>query len=411
MKKRNKQFWIGLSLINLFLVALFGFLLRSKILFPLAFIDYSKLLSTHAYFALSGWMGLCLLTLLIGHVLPEERSRKPFYQCVLAGIEISSLGIAMSFLFKEYSVLPVLFGSLYIVVSWIFAPVFLKDVVRHVQAKTVRLLAVAAAASLLLSAIGPLGFLYIQITHSRNAVLYRDALYTLLHFQYNGFFTLTVLAIFFRHLQNKGFALNKTAERFTLFLALSVVPSLFLSFLWHGGTLHYVVAAVGAFLLLLALLQFASFCKGLRKQPVFQQPLANAFLLLSALSFLLKTALNTGTLIPAWGNAVYGDRPVIIGFLHLVFLGFVTLFILGYLLEENYFSTTQKKARLPFLLFAAGIVVNEVFLMLQGLAILFNAYSRIYNWLLWVGSLLLLSGAAAMAILFWRNYKRTESES
>lgn len=405
MKKRNKQFWIGLSLINLFIVALFGFLLRSKILFPLSFIGYSKFLSAHAYFALSGWTGLCLLSLLIYEVLPETLSQKSFYQWVLAGVEISSLGIALSFLLQGYGAVSGSFSLLYIAMTYVFAPVFMRDVIRGVQTKTVRLLTLAAVAFLLLSAIGPLELLYIFFSNSKDGILYRDAVYTLLHFQYNGFFTLSIVAIFFQYLQRRKVALNKAAERFALFLTMSIVPSLFLSLLWHGQSLYYIFAAVGALFILLALVQFISFCKGLRQKLIFSSPLANTFLFFSALSFFLKMLLNAGTLIPSLGNAVYGDRPVIIGFLHLVFLGFVTFFILGFLIGENHFSAAHKKTKLPFLIFALGIIANETFLMIQGLTVLFNVNSSLYNWLLWMGSLLLLLGAATIAWLFWRNKK------
>ncbi|HEU4903675.1 MAG TPA: hypothetical protein VFT06_12805, partial [Flavisolibacter sp.] len=94
MNKKSKSFWIGLSLLNLCIVALFGFVLRSKILFPLSFVDYRSVLSAHSHFAFGGWVGLCLLTLLIYNILPEALSQKRFYQWMLAGIEISSLGMA-----------------------------------------------------------------------------------------------------------------------------------------------------------------------------------------------------------------------------------------------------------------------------------------------------------------------------
>ena len=111
------------------------------------------------------------------------------------------------------------------------------------------------------------------------------------------------------------------------------------------------------------------------------------------LSFGLKMVLHVGTLIPALGHAVYGDRPVIIGFLHLVFLAFVSFFILSSLMEQGLFTKKQKLICFPFIVFALGVITTEGLLMLQGLGILFQTNSYIYNWLLWAASILLFLGA------------------
>lgn len=405
MNRKSKSFWIGLSLLNLCIVALFGFVLRSKILFPLSFVDYRSVLSAHSHFAFGGWVGLCLLTLLVYNLLPEALSQKRFYQWMLAGIEISSLGMAAFFPFQGYSTVAIVFSSLYIVVTYIFAPVFIRDVYRSVQPKTVRLLAIVAVASLLVSAIGPLGLVYILLSNSANSLLYRDSIYTFLHFQYNGFFTLAVWALFFRFLEQKQVQVGPAARRFAFLLCLSVAPALFLSLLWHGHAFHYVFAAVGALLIVLATAQLVSFLLPLQKKGFFSQPLADTFWVFAVLSFILKMILNVGTLVPSLGNAVYGDRPVIIGFLHLVFLGFVTFFVLSLLLEEGYFTKQKKIVRFPFLLFAAGIIANESFLMLQGLGILFKTNSGIFPWLLWFAAILLLAGASAISASYWFNKK------
>ncbi|HET7896420.1 MAG TPA: hypothetical protein VFL47_02085 [Flavisolibacter sp.] len=405
MNTKKKRLWIGLSLFNLSIVALFGFILRSKILFPLEWVDYRSLLSAHSHFAFGGWVGLCLLTLLVYDVLPATLSQKPFYQWMLAGIDVSSLGMALFFPFEGYGTIAIFFSSLYIVVTYVFAPVFLRDVVNTVQEKTIRWLAVGATLSLLVSAIGPLGLVYILVSGSTNSLLYRDSIYTFLHFQYNGFFTLGVFALFFQFLIRKGVTFSSQMNRFVRLLCLSVLPALFLSLLWHGKALHYSIAAVGAFFIVAALGQFIPFFVQLRKEKLFTSTLAQTFWLFAFLSFLLKMVLNVGTLIPSLGHAVFGNRPVIIGFLHLVFLGFVTFFFLSRFLEEGLFIKDGRSARLPFYLFASGIIANEAVLALQGLGILFKTNSGIYTWLLWIASILLLAGASSITFAYWRTKK------
>lgn len=405
MKYISKQTWIGLSLLNLCIVALLGFVLRSKILFPLSFVDYRNVLSAHSHFAFGGWVGLSLFVLLVYNLLPERVAQKPFYQWALAGTEISSLGMALCFPFLGYNVVSIFFSSLYIVMNYVFAPVFIKDVMLHVEGRSVRLLSISAIVALLLSAIGPLGLVYILLSGSTDATLYRDSIYTFLHFQYNGFFTLAVFALFFQFLRSKNILPNINAQRFAFFLCLSVLPALFLSLLWHGKALHYSFAALGSVFILLAVVQFVLFVIQLPGRQLFSAPLAHTFWVFAFLSFLLKMILNVGTLIPSLGHAVFGDRPVIIGFLHLVFLGFVSFFILGYAIEKGFFTGAKKNIQLPFFIFAFGIIANEVLLALQGLGILFQTNSGIYNWLLWIASIFLLAGAIAVAGAFWANKK------
>jgi hypothetical protein len=108
--------------------------------------------------------------------------------------------------------------------------------------------------------------------------------------------------------------------------------------------------------------------------------------------------LQVGTIFPTLGNAVYGDRPVIIGFLHLVFLGFITFFILALLIENSYFTSKNKLVLSPFIIFSTGIIANEALLMIQGLGILFQTNNDIYKWLLWGVAIVLFTGAFLIAI-------------
>lgn len=400
----QKNTWIGISLANLCLVAFFGLGLRTKILFTIPFINYRNLLSAHSHFAFGGWAGLALICLLIYGLLPLEIAQKKKYQWTLAGIAISSWGMAFSFPFVGYTAVSTSFSSLYIFVSFYFAAIFIKDLLRAGLDKTVRILAVSSIGSLVISAIGPLGLAWILLSKSGNSLLYRDSIYTFLHFQYNGFFTLAIFALFMNQFVKSGLKTEKYGKGFSILLCLSIIPTLFLSLLWHNYSLFYILAAIGCILIIAALIYFFLFLYNNFKSRLPAYKLTRTLLILSLLSFILKSILNIGTIFPALGNAVYGDRPVIIGFLHLVFLGFVTFFILAYLLEAGFFKRQDGSInRFPFLIFSFGIIANELLLMLQGLGILFKTNSYLFNWLLWVASIILFLGSCAIAISFKRK--------
>jgi hypothetical protein len=395
---RKKKLWIKLSLINLALVAFFGLTLRSKILFSIPFIDYRSFLSAHSHFAFSGWVGMALLTLLIYNLLPPALAAKKLYQWLLAGVEISALGMAFSFPLQGYGTVSIFFSSLYIVTNYIFAPVFISDIIKSKVPKTVRILSVSAIISLLLSAIGPLGLVYILMSKSGNSIMYRDSIYTFLHFQYNGFFTLSVFALFIQSILRRPRIISGTLKRFTWTLTASVLPGVFLSLLWHSNSLFYIVAVFGALLLLTSLfLLVKALVFENSRMYLFTHPLAKTLGTLSFISFGLKLLLNAGTIIPDLGNAVYGDRPVIIGFLHLVFLAFISFYILSTLLEEGFFSRVLSQIKLPFYVFITGVLLNEMVLMLQGLGILLKLNSHIFNWLLWIAAIILFIGATRIA--------------
>jgi hypothetical protein len=389
----KKSFWVGLCLLNLCIVAILGVTLRSKIVFSIPLVDYRQVLSAHSHFAFGGWVGLSLMTLLVFNVLPVFHKK---YIWILAGIEISSLGMGLLFPFLGYDSITVTFSSLYIVISFAFAWLFLKDLLKTSVHNSVKLLGVSAIVSMILSSLGPLGLSYILISKSGNSLLYRDSIYTFLHFQYNGFFTLSVFTLVLNEIIKKRYQINVNAKRFALFLSLSVLPSLFLSMLWHNSSLLYLLAGIGCILILISLYYFLKVVVEFPWDDFYNKRLALNMWKLAAFSFGLKMALNVGTIFPKLGNAIYGNRPLIIGFLHLVFLGFVSFYILSSLIEDNFFKSKNQQIKFPFLLFGFGIIANESLLMLQGLEILFKTNSTLYSWLLWGVSIILFMGAAAI---------------
>ena len=398
---KEKKFWIGLSLFNLALVAFFGLLMRSKMLFSIPFVDYRHIISAHSHLAFSGWVGLAILTMLIYDVLPAGMEKKKIYGVVLWSIEISSVGMAVSFPFGGYYVLSIIFSTLYIVTTYVFGWVFIRDMKRSGIHPVVNWLSTGGIASLILSSIGPFGLSYILITKSTNSLLYRDAIYTFLHLQYNGFFTLCIFALFFATLIKKGIQLPAAAKPFSVFLLLSVLPSLFVALLWHNLEVFYIIGAIGCLFALISVVFFIPLFRKVLALRFFQHPLARVLWIAAFGSFVIKMVLAVGTIYPPLGNAVYGARPIIIGFLHLVFLAFVSFYLLSQFIEAGFYDRGNKLIKLPFYVFGLGVLANEIFLMVQGVEILFKTNSSMYNWLLWVAAIVLFSGACLLTATFY----------
>ncbi len=392
---RRRYLWITVSLVNLCIVALLGMSLRTKFLFPIKFIDYKNFLSAHSHFAFGGWVTLALMILFVDNLLAEDQKQKKIYQWILWGIEITSVGMLITFPFQGYALFSIIFSTAFIFITYVFSWTFIKDLRNAKKERSIVLLSKSALVSLVISSIGPFTLAYIMAAETGNAFLYRDAIYTYLHFQYNGFFTLSVFALLFNRLlifMNDN--MRKRMWHFALLLCLSVVPALFLSLLWHGYNLYIRgLALVGCILIIVSLVFFSRI---FLNKPIYLRsvsPLARTLLIFSMISFAIKMLLQMGTIIPSLGNAVFGYRPIIIGFLHMVFLGFVSFYIFFNFLEEGVFVKTKRVSNTAIGCFAAAVILNETVLLIEGVGLMFYSTSGLYPWLLWMASIFLFTSA------------------
>jgi uncharacterized membrane protein len=407
MEKR-KSLWITLTLANLCIVAFFGTMLRTAFVFSVSWIDYRSFLSAHSHFAFGGWVTLALFMLLVYEVLPEKFRDKKIYQWLLAGIEVTSLGMAATFPFEGYAALSIIFSTLFLFIAYIFCWVFIKDLFRANVHKTVRLLACFALIYFVISTVGPALISYILIANFYNSLLYKNALYIYLHFQYNGFFTLSIFALFFNRLI--PYATDKTKKivhQFSVLLCCSVVPSVFMSLFTRSyQNLYWYISLFGCVLIVFCLIWF---CRMLfSENKIFIHPpasFAKKLWNLSMIAFAIKMMLQAATIIPELAKIIFGDRPAIIGFLHLVFLGFVTFFILSIYCSIKALDTKTLFTKFALIFFSCAIILNEATLLFQGVGILFETTSHVYPWLLWIAAISLFTGAVLILIARLSNLK------
>lgn len=399
--RRNKKLWIGIALINLVVVALLGFVLRSKILFSIPFVDFKYTLHAHSHYAFGGWVTLALLTLLTYEVLPASMSRKRVYSWLLAGILMNAIGMLISFPLQGYAFYSILFSTLFIFVTYGYSYVFIKDIMKTKNSRTIKLLSISAMVYLVISSVGPFTLAYLMATKSGNAFLYRDSIYTYLHLQYNGFFTLAIVALSFNRIEHLMNNRNiQMSYRLAHILNFTVLPSMFLNYLWHyPNTLYRILAMTGSISLVVFLVYFLATAWSVRS--VFKNNIKAVNLIgITAMSaFVLKMAMQALTIIPALGSLVFANRPMIIAFLHLVLLGFVSLYLITHFLYGGYMPLNKKSITSTYV-FASAVVVNELLLFMQGTGVMFMTNSSMYNWLLWGTGGWLLTGSLIMA----RNY-------
>ncbi len=126
-------------------------------------------------------------------------------------------------------------------------------------------------------------------------------------------------------------------------------------------------------------------------------PVSAAYLItLSAIALLAKLLLQLGSTIPSLSDLAFGFRPIVIGYLHLVLLGVITLFLLGYILAGNYFYLNKLTIAGTFV-FAGAVILNEILLMAQGTAAITYTGIPYINQMLLGTALLLFIGALLIA--------------
>lgn len=386
--------WITIALVNLCMVAFLGMSLRTKYLFEIPIVDYRNLLSSHSHFAFGGWATLILMVLFLSQLIPAALQQKRVYQVLLWGIQLNAAGMLITFPITGYATFSIIFSTAFIFFTYAFSWIFIRDLRGHSLAKPVKLLAIASLVCLVVSSAGPFSLAYMMASGSGNANSFRDAIYFYLHFQYNGFFTLAVFALLFQRYRSPDPVQWKRIIRFSLLLILSVVPSLFLSLLWHTYNIYIsLFSYLGCFLLLMTTVYFLVLVRNTAGLFHSKDKTSSFLLAFSMAAFAIKTVLQTGTIIPSLGKAVFSYRPIIIGYLHLVFLVMLTFYVLHNLIESGYFNMRAGFARFAMLFFSLAIILHETILLVNGIGLMLKTTNPVYGWLLWIVSILMFIGA------------------
>ncbi len=398
--------WIKISVFNLFLVAFLGFILRYKIAFSLPWLDQNNVLHSHSHFAFSGWITQVLMVLLIYYLsrrLGDEIFEK--YRWILNANQITSYGMLVAFILQGYAFYSIFFSTLSIFVFIAFAVVYWRDLdtiagkpLSHKWFKWALIFGI-------ISSLGPFALAYQMIQKLADQDWYLGSVYFFLHFQYNGWFLFAGMGLFADQLEGFEGAQKKLCLAFYLF-CLACIPAYFLSILWMSfvNTIYYfLIAAVIAQLTgWVLIMQVVAKNKARLRSEI--PKLGRVLLMLSALAFTIKLILQSGSIHPELSQLSYGFRPIIIGYLHLVLLGVTTIFILGYILSVK-LLVISKLMIAGVYIFVSGVIINELLLMVQGVAALLYEVVPHIQFMLFGAAIILLGG---IVILFAASFRRKE---
>jgi len=402
--------WQKISLFNLFLVSLLGVTLRYKIAFSLPFIDQKFLLEAHSHFAFAGWISQVLMAFIVKYLYEKDVNiqMKKYQRLLLANI-ITAYGMLLSFPFQGYGAISIIFSTLNIFVSYAFAFFVWKDLnslkancVSHNWFK-------ASLAFNAFSSLGVFLLAFMLATKSVQTNLYLATEYFFLHFQYNGWFFFACMGLLQAYMISKNIApANKISKMIFWLFFIAAIPAYFLSALWLPIPIWvYVMVVIAAAIQCVGFIILMNHLVKSRKLVAQNLSKQTKLLWLFALiALVIKLSLQMVSVVPSLSTLTVGFRPIVIGYLHLVLLGVITIFLIGYFTEVN--AVHHKSFYTGVTIFVGGIIINEILLMIEGAAALTYTSIPFINELLFVAALIMFSGLLVLNVSI-RN--RTDEKS
>lgn len=365
----------------------------------LGFINYKYLTHAHSHVALLGWIYLGIITLIYYAFLKNSEQAKQ-YRRIFIFTNISIVGMLLTFPIQGYALFSIIFSTLFLFISYWFAWFAMKYRAKNVTARFSWRLIKASLWYMVLSSIGPWAVGGVMATLGSESIWYKSAIYFYLHFQYNGWFVLALLGIFFYILEEKGIAFDpRRLKSFFLLLNIGIILSLFLSILWvEPPIIFYILGGIGAVaqgqsfyeLYLLWKPHFSSIYKRISKQ--------SALLLrVAAVLMAFKVYMQMMSAIPYYAKLAYQLKDFVIGYLHLVFLGVVIPLMLVLL---KHFKLIRISNTFLYL-FLITVAVTEILIFYKAFALWLKVplTAEYYTYLAYISCLF----PVAIGILFANN--------
>jgi hypothetical protein len=391
--------YLRISIFNLLLVASIGVVLRYKILYSLPFVDQKHLLHGHSHFAFAGWITQTLMVLMLVYLSRANR-RDEFvrYKWLLLANLVTAYGMLIAFPIQGYGAVSITFSTLSVFTSYAFAIRYWKDLNGINKDDIVHLWLKAALLSAVFSSAGTFALAFMMANKMIHQDWYLAAVYFYLHFQYNGWFFFACMGLLHTLLPSGILENTRLRTVFHLF-ALASIPAYFLSTLWMAlPTWMYILVVFAAFAQVLAwgiFIRILFTHRVLLTESISKE--GRWLMGLSAMALTIKLLLQLGSTIPALSQLAFGFRSIVIAYLHLVLLGVITMFLLGYIFSLHIVQV-RMLAKYGLVAFSTGIFLNELVLMLQGIAS-FSYNSIPYaNELLLCMALLMFSGISLLLL-------------
>ncbi len=354
---------------NLLIVAIIGCLLRFFFLYPLPGFNYSYMLHAHSHLALLGWVFMALFVLILHAYLPIEATKYQKYIYYFIILQLANVGMLFTFPFTGYALWSIIFSAIHALMAMLFAWVFILEVDKSItdQHRTSFRFIKWALILLFISNLAPFALGPVSVTQGK-ADLYYSLIYFYLHFQYNGWFTFVLLGLLLHQLEKQGVNTDhKLVKLGFLLKLLAVFPAYLLSVLWTSPGLIWnilcgvaaITQLVGLVLNLVFVMRYLSVLFGAHSG------VTKMLFFIGAVAVCVQHVLMLLSAFPTLSDMAFA-RNIVIAYLHLVLLGFVTIWIFYQLMYQRVikvFLLSEMGVGLFFMAFLA----TEFILIFQGM--------------------------------------------
>ncbi|EPR72889.1 hypothetical protein ADIWIN_2212 [Winogradskyella psychrotolerans RS-3] len=390
---------VVICLINFLIAAVMGLALRFSFLESIG-LNYRFLTHAHSHVAMLGWVYLMLFTLCVHYFIPNEPK---IFNRLFWLTEFAVVGMMVSFPIQGYAAMSIAFSTLHIFCSYYFVYLIWKHL-KTDSTVTEKLL----KSSLLFMMISTIGVWCLGPAVSilgTTSAFYQIAIQFFLHFQFNGWFLIAVITVFFHLLKVEN---SKLFRQFFKLLIASTVLTFALPIQWFAPHISLPwINGVGVVLQVVALYKFLQLIK-LNQHLVFKQEYKLVVYMYSfaLVCFILKVLFQAVSILPEFSTVVYNHRNFVIGFIHLLMLGVVSGFLFAFILKSN-LLIDSKTLNFGIYSFLLGFVLTEVLLLSQGIMFYFGTgILPHYYLLLFLFSILLPLGISVLlfTIIKHKNY-------
>lgn len=359
---------IAFALLNFALAAIAGAIMRLAFVVELSWLDYKNVLHAHSHTAILGWATIGLFALFLNRFPNQDRNNRR-YRILFLLLEIAVIGEAIDFALEGYAFWSILSSSLYVIFSYVFIISLLRDQGLKKLDTNSSLLAKTALYFLLFSTLFIWGIGPVIAAGLRFSQAFYLLVQAFLHFMINGWFIFGILALIFQLIESKNIIVDKKKfVMFYRFLLLSTFLTYALAVAWADPEAWvFILNSLGVLLQGIALVYFliviSPVWSDLKKR---MTRWSYILLLFAIVAFVLKILMQTVVVLPFLATVAYTIRYFVIGFLHLILLGVITLGMLAIMLEFKLLDARKPLLRTALIMICAGFIGSELLLFMQG---------------------------------------------
>lgn len=370
---------------------------------------YDNILHGHSHLALIGWLFAAAFLIFL-YIYRDDLKDKLQPKLIFITLIIVSLLMFFAFLYQGYAIFSIATSTLHIFVEY-WAVIYIW---MHIRKKDIpqaaRLFIIGGIIANIVSSIGPYTLAYLSANKLTDLALFDVAIYFYLHFQYNGWLMLILIGLFIILLKRKNIEVNQRLATWSFWIYfIALFPGFLISALWVGlGPVVETITAVASvaqwisiILLLIAILPALKLLK--QKVPTITYRLFwITFILL-----IMKSTMELGLIYPPLADLVNNTRDVIIGYLHLTLLGFLTIFVFA-ILQMIELIRHGKFAVISFTVFLVGFFLNELLLFLRSFGLWTEWFTiPFYSELLFIAAVTLFVGVTLILMNVGGKDKKT----